>query len=133
MYFCFWAPSRIVKCVWNVRQVMKATLKTKQLAILYFSPKNVFIKPQMQPFRGALRKRCAENMQQIYRRTLMPRCDFNFIKVAVRQGCCSANLLHIFRTPFPKNTSGGLLLKACLLRAYQTFRCLCALLPRKTY
>ena len=25
-------------------------------------------------------------------------------------GCCPVNLLHIFRTPFPKNTSGGLLL-----------------------
>ena len=34
----------------------------------------------------------------------MPKYDFN--KVA-KQG---VNLLHIFRTPFPKNTSRGLLL-----------------------
>ena len=92
---------------------MKATLKKKQLAILYFSPKKVFIKPQKQPFRGVLTK-CAENMQQIYRRTLMPRCDFNFIKMTVRHGCSSANLLHIFRTSFPKNTSGGLLLRVLI-------------------
>ena len=32
---------------------------------------------QKQPSRGALRKRCSENMQQIYRRTPMRKCDFN--------------------------------------------------------
>ena len=26
--------------------------------------------------RGVLEKRCSENMQQIYRRTPMPKCDF---------------------------------------------------------
>ena len=33
----------------------------------------------------------------------------NFIKIALRHGCSRVNLLHIFRTPFPKNTSGRLL------------------------
>ena len=32
----------------------------------------------------------------------------NFIEIAHRHGCSPLNLLHIFRTPFPKNTSGGL-------------------------
>ena len=32
---------------------------------------------QKQPYRGVLRKRCSENMQQINRRTPMPKCDFN--------------------------------------------------------
>ena len=35
---------------------------------------------------------------------------FNFIEITFRHGCCPINLLHIFRAPFPKNTSGGLLL-----------------------
>ena len=35
----------------------------------------------------------------------------NFIEIALRHGCSPVNLLHIFRTPFYKNTSGGLLLK----------------------
>ena len=35
-----------------------------------------------QPSREVLRKRCSENMQQIYRRTLMQKCDFN--KVALQ-------------------------------------------------
>ena len=30
-----------------------------------------------QPPEGVPRKRCSENMQQIYRRTPMPKCDFN--------------------------------------------------------
>ena len=32
---------------------------------------------QKQPPRGVPRKRCSENMQQIYKRTAMPKCDFN--------------------------------------------------------
>ena len=32
---------------------------------------------EKQPVRGVLRKRCSENMQQIYSRTPMPKCDFN--------------------------------------------------------
>ena len=34
----------------------------------------------------------------------------NFIKITLCHGCSLVNLLHIFGTPFPKNTSGGLLL-----------------------
>ena len=34
----------------------------------------------------------------------------NFSEITFRHGCSSVNLLHIFRTPFLKNTSGGLLL-----------------------
>ena len=36
---------------------------------------------------SVLKKRCSENMQKIYRRIPMPKCDFN--KVA----CCKATLL----------------------------------------
>ena len=32
---------------------------------------------QNQPSKGALRKSCSENMQQICRRTPMPKCDFS--------------------------------------------------------
>ena len=34
---------------------------------------------QKQQSRGALKRRCSENMQQIYRRTPMLKCDFNKI------------------------------------------------------
>ena len=70
---------------------------------------------QKQPSRGVLVKRCSENTQQIYKRTPIPKCDFNkiasnFIESTLRYDCSFVNLLHIFRTIFLKNTSGGLLL-----------------------
>ena len=37
---------------------------------------------QKQPLRGVPGKRCSENMQKIYRRTSLPKCDFN--KVALQ-------------------------------------------------
>ena len=66
------------------------------------------------PFRGVLIKRCSENMQQIYKRTPMPKCDSNFTEITLRDVCPPVNLLYVvFRAPFSKNTSGGLLLQ-CL-------------------
>ena len=66
---------------------------------------------QEQPSRGVLRKWCSENMQQIYRRTPMPKCDFNKValqlEITLRHECSPVNLLHISRTPFLKNTYGG--------------------------
>ena len=43
----------------------------------------------------------------------MPKCDFNKVAFLItrRYGCSPVTWLHIFRTPFPKNPSGGLLLK----------------------
>ena len=70
---------------------------------------------QKQPSRGILRKRCSENMEQIYMRTTVPMFDFNklatqLFEFAYRHGCPPVNLLHNFWTSFPKNTSEGLLL-----------------------
>ena len=36
--------------------------------------------------------------------------QINFIEITLRHGCSPANFLHIFRTPFLRNTSGRLLL-----------------------
>ena len=47
-------------------------------------------------------KRYSENMQRIYRRTLMPKCDF-----ILRHGNSPVNLLHIFRTPLLRTTLDG--------------------------
>ena len=49
----------------------------------------------------------------------MQKCDFSIVALQLRHGCSPVNLLHIFRTPFTKNTSGGLLL-AILNSIYRT-------------
>ena len=50
---------------------------------------NVDIKKQ--PSRGVLEKWCSENMQQIYRKTPMPKCDFKKFKNCVSPKCiCSS-------------------------------------------
>ena len=70
---------------------------------------------QKQSSRGVLMNRCSKKVQQIYRRTPMPKCDFskvvsNFTEIALQHGCIPVNLPHISRTPFSRNTSGRLLL-----------------------
>ena len=40
----------------------------------------------------------------------MLRCDFNKVAYRTSAWVLSVNLLHIFRTPFLKSTSGGMLL-----------------------
>ena len=37
----------------------------------------------------------------------------NFIEIALHHGCSNVNLLHIFRTSFPKITFGRLILEKC--------------------
>ena len=67
---------------------------------------------QKQSSIGVLRKRCSENLQLIYRRTPMPKCDFNFalcnlIEITPWHRCSPVNLLHIFRTPFLRTPLEG--------------------------
>ena len=57
------------------------SFRRKQLFADFFKV-GVLTSLQKQPLRGVSRKRCSENMQQIYRRTPMPKCDFN--KVALQ-------------------------------------------------
>ena len=45
------------------------------------------------------------------RSAISTKLQTNFIEIALRRGCSPVNLLHIFRTTFPKNTSGRLLLR----------------------
>ena len=62
-----------------------------------------------QPSIGVIRKRCSEYIHQIYRRTPMPKCDFN--KAAKQwvfeHGCLPVNLIYIFRTSFDKAPMEG--------------------------
>ena len=62
-------------------------------------------KIQKQPSRSVLGKSFSENMQQIYRRTPILKCDFNGVALQLYwnhtwDGCSPENLLHIFRNLF---------------------------------
>ena len=72
----------------------------------------VLFRVQKQPLRSVLSKTCSKNMQQIYSRTPMPKCDFNnllwnFIEITLRHGFSTVNLLHIFRIPFLRTPLDG--------------------------
>ena len=41
---------------------------------------------QKQPTRGVLSQSCSENMLQIYRRTPLPKCDFNKVALEIHFG-----------------------------------------------
>ena len=58
----------------------------------------------------------------------MPKCDFNKAAKQLRHAYSPLDLLHIFRTPFLKNTSGGLLLYSFMLFRRYTIRFLTTLL-----
>ena len=58
-------------------------MEIKKLCWTILNEKNKINKKQKQPSRGVLKKRCSEDMQLIYRRTPMPKCDFN--KVASKE------------------------------------------------
>ena len=45
----------------------------------------------------------------------------NFIEITLGHGCSTVYLLHVFKTPFPKNTCGGLLLYKSPLTSKRTF------------
>ena len=58
---------------------------------------------QKQPPRGVFKKRCSENMQQIYRRTPMPKCDFNKVAKQLYWNHTSAWLFSCKISPYFQN------------------------------
>ena len=67
----------LARIIWKWKNLWKGE-GGKGKEWLYFKKISSFIKLfQKQLFRGVLKKRCSENMQQIYRRTPMLKCDFN--------------------------------------------------------
>ena len=64
---------------------------------------------------GVLTKRCSENCSKFTgehpgQSVISIKLQSKFIEITLWHGCSPVNLLHIFRTSFPKNIHGGLLL-----------------------
>ena len=68
------------------------------------NPTEIFLR------KGVL-KICSKLREHPCRSVISIKLESNFIEIAPRHGCSLVNLLHIFRTPFLKNTSGGLLVQ----------------------
>ena len=59
---------------------------------------------QKQPPIGVFKKRCSENMQQIYRRTPIPKCDFNKVSEQLYWNRTSARVFSCKFTAYFPNT-----------------------------
>ena len=57
-----------------------------------------------QPFRGVLRKKCSDNMQQIYRRTPLPKCNFNKVAKQLYYNNTSARVFSFKFASYFQNT-----------------------------
>ena len=55
---------------------MKAN-RIRKISEVIQKQRNQSLSIQKQSFKGVLIKRCSEYMQQIYKRTPMPKCDFH--------------------------------------------------------
>ena len=81
----------------------KTAQTKKRISITRSSPPEVFLR------KGVL-KRCSKFTGEHPGRSVISTILLcNFIEITPRHECSSVNLLHIFRTPFPKNIYGGLL------------------------
>ena len=89
-------------------------------------------------------KICSKFTEDPCRDAISIKLQSNFIEITLRHGCSPVNLQHIFRTPFPKNTFGRLLLNNVgpfetsfseLFQAFEStrhYRDQCMILPEGT-
>ena len=66
--------------------------------------------PEMFLRKGVLKIRSKFTGEHTCRSVISIKLLCAFIEIALRHRCSPVNLLHIFRTPFPRKTSGWLLL-----------------------
>ena len=71
------------------------------------TPAGVFLRKRVPKFCTLIETRFINNSRS--------KQNSNFIEIALRHGCSPVYLLHIFRTPFLKNTSERLLLPVLTL------------------
>ena len=126
-FFCYTTISIFPQ---NQEKLLNFWLKqTSQKAVMYFETSeqqlfriNLGCYLPKQPSRGVLKKRCSENMQQINRRTPMPKCDFNKVALQLYWNHALASVFSCkfdayFQNTFLKKTSGWLLLSITVMLA----------------
>ena len=97
----------------------KSRILCKIILLLW---KDLFLLIQKQLLRGVLRKRCSENIQPIYRRIPMPKCDFNKVDL---QLYWNHTLVWVFPCEFCSIFLENLFIRTsmegCFCRLYMSF------------
>ena len=108
------------KALWNyfltVNLLLSFFLKPSffsKSSLLYFSVTNGFGQLCVEQIEAAL-QRCSQEKVFCF--------ACNFIEITRRHGCSPVNVLDILKAPFPKNTSGGLLLRRGVVRILSNIR-----------
>ena len=83
----------------------------KNSAMLLSLIKNRSSRPEVFLEKGVLKICSKFAREHLYWSAISIKFQRNFIEITYWHGCSPVNLLHIFRNPFLKNTSGWLLLK----------------------
>ena len=112
--------------IWHIKIILTSTKKKTSENVhqniviekLYIHPL-IFLGPYWVPSRSSppelfswkgVLKICSKFTEHPCRSVFSKKLLCNFIEITLQYGCSSVNLLHIFRKPFYKNNSGGLLL-----------------------
>ena len=93
-------------------------MQFKLLTMTRYQSFRIFLRPewQKQPSRAVLGKGVLKICSKFTgenpcRSVISIKLQSNVTEITLRHGCSPVNLLHFFRTSFPKNASKGLLLK----------------------
>ena len=114
---CWWSflKSAIWRCLTRLRINLCHTMSKNSRR----STPEVFLR------KGVLKISNTFTGKHPYRKKISIKLLSNFTEITLRHVCSPVNLLRIFRTPFPKNTSGWLLLKTpCFLKNISFRLCL---------
>ena len=88
----------------RIKQKTSIKKERKQLDINRSNPPEVFLG------KGVLKICSKFTGEHPCRNAISIKLQISFIEITLRHGYSPVNLLHIFRTPSPRNTSGGQLL-----------------------
>ena len=98
----------------KLAQISKAIMNWIYFALVFLF-KKLFRSSQTEVFlRKGVLKICSKfTGEHPCQSVISIKLQSNFIEITLRHGCSTVNLLHTFRTPFPRNTYGWLLLNYC--------------------
>ena len=100
---CFWCKFRIwVYYIWKLISRIFSLFWFLNTTLFRSSPSYVFLGIGVPKIYKRFTGECP------CRSVVLVKLQSNFIEITLRHGCSPVNLLHIFWTTFPKNTSGGL-------------------------